>query len=221
MGICLYDESWHQGVVGLVASRVKDKLNRPTIAFAKADEHTLKASARSVNGVHIRDVLDAIATQHPHLLSKFGGHAMAAGLSIKRADFAEFSAVFAETISRYLNHDQLCRVIETDGELSHEDFTLENADVIKGAGPWGQYFPEPIFEGDFDIISQRIVGENHLKLVLKAENAVYPVDAIAFQVDLNQWPNHRARKAKIAYRLEVNEYRGRSSLQLHVEGMFL
>ena len=221
MGICLYDESWHQGVVGLVASRVKDKLNRPAIAFAKADEHTLKASARSVSGVHIRDVLDSIATQHPHLLSKFGGHAMAAGLSIKRTDFAEFSTVFAETVSRYLNHDQLCRVIETDGELSHDDFTLENADIIKDAGPWGQHFPEPLFEGDFEIISQRLVGTNHLKLVLKAKNAVHPVDAIAFQVDLNQWPNYRATKAKIAYRLAVNEYRGRSSLQLHIEGIFI
>ncbi|MCX7121028.1 MAG: single-stranded-DNA-specific exonuclease RecJ [Gammaproteobacteria bacterium] len=221
MGICLYDESWHQGVVGLVASRVKDKLNRPAIAFAKADEKTLKASARSVDGVHIRDVLDEIATKHPHLLSKFGGHAMAAGLSIKRDDFAEFSTVFAETVSRYLHHDQLCRVIQTDGELTQDDFTLENAGVIKEAGPWGQYFPEPVFEGDFNIISQRLVGANHLKLVLKADNAIHPVDAIAFQVDLNQWPNHRATRVKIAYRLDVNEYRGRSSLQLHVEGIFL
>ena len=217
MGICLYDEKWHQGVVGLVASRVKDKLNRPTIAFAKADEKTIKGSARSVNGVHIRDVLDSIATQHPQILSKFGGHAMAAGLSIKLQDFAEFSAVFAETVSQQLRQDQLCRVIESDGELSLDDFTLENARMIRDAGPWGQHFPEPVFDGEFEIISQRLVGTNHLKLVLKAKNAIHPVDAIAFQVDINKWPNHRATHATIVYRLDVNEYRGRSSLQLMVE----
>lgn len=217
MGICLYDEKWHQGVVGLVASRVKDKLNRPTIAFAKADEKTIKGSARSVNGVHIRDVLDSIATQHPQILSKFGGHAMAAGLSIKLQDFAEFSAVFAETVSQQLRQDQLCRVIESDGELSPDDFTLENAGMIRDAGPWGQHFPEPVFDGEFEIISQRLVGTNHLKLVLKAKNAIHPVDAIAFQVDINKWPNHRATHATIVYRLDVNEYRGRSSLQLMVE----
>ncbi|MCX7124598.1 MAG: DHHA1 domain-containing protein, partial [Gammaproteobacteria bacterium] len=217
MGICLYDEKWHQGVVGLVASRVKDKLNRPTIAFAKADEKTIKGSARSVNGVHIRDVLDSIATQHPQILSKFGGHAMAAGLSIKLQDFAEFSAVFAETVSQQLRQDQLCRVIESDGELSLDDFTLENAGMIRDAGPWGQHFPEPVFDGEFEIISQRLVGTNHLKLVLKAKNAIHPVDAIAFQVDINKWPNHRATHATIVYRLDVNEYRGRSSLQLMVE----
>ena len=221
MGLCLYDANWHQGVVGLVASRVKDKLNRPVIAFAKVDDKTIKGSARSVNGVHIRDVLDEIATQHPHLLSKFGGHAMAAGLSIELNNFAELSAVFAETVSRYLSVDQLHRVIETDGELSPDDFTLENAEMIKAGGPWGQCFPEPLFDGEFDIISQRLVGTNHLKLVLKHKNAAHPVDAIAFQVDTTQWPNHRVARATIAYRLEINEYRGRASLQLNIESLTL
>ncbi|OGT44162.1 MAG: single-stranded-DNA-specific exonuclease RecJ [Gammaproteobacteria bacterium RIFCSPHIGHO2_12_FULL_40_19] len=217
MGICLYDETWHQGVVGLVASRVKDKLNRPTIAFAKADDKTLKGSARSVPSVHIRDVLDRVATEHPYLLSKFGGHAMAAGLSIKHQDFSAFCVVFAETVSRSLSQDQLCRVIETDGELSADDFTLENASVLKEAGPWGQQFPEPVFDGEFEIISQRLVGGNHLKLVLQPKEGAHHVDAIAFQVDTNAWPNHRATHAKIAYRLDTNEYRGRSTLQLIIE----
>jgi single-stranded-DNA-specific exonuclease len=217
MGICLYDETWHQGVVGLVASRVKDKLNRPTIAFAKVDDKTIKGSARSVNGVHIRDVLDHLATQHPHLLSKFGGHAMAAGLSIRLQDFPEFCAVFAEIVSRHLTLDQLRPMIETDGELCLDDFTLENADILKEAGPWGQQFPEPVFDGEFAIISQRLVGGNHLKLVLQPKNGAHQVDAIAFQVDVNEWPNHRATHAKIAYRLDSNEYRGRSTLQLVVE----
>lgn len=219
MGICLYDETWHQGVIGLVASRVKDKLNRPVIAFAKADDKIIKGSARSVPGVHIRDVLDEIATTHPDLLSKFGGHAMAAGLSIKLQDYQTFSAVFEETVSRYLSQDQLHRVIESDGELSHDDFTLENASVLKEAGPWGQQFPEPLFDGEFEVISQRLVGTNHLKLVLKPKNGAHVVDAIAFQVDVNQWPNHRATRVTAAYRLDINEFRGRSSLQLIVEEM--
>ncbi len=217
MGICLFDESWHQGVIGLVASRVKDKLNRPVIAFARASDEILKGSARSVNGVHIRDVLDSVATRYPALLSKFGGHAMAAGLSIKYADFAAFSAVFTETVSNYLQEDQLHRVIESDGELHPDDFTLENAGIIKEAGPWGQHFSEPLFDGEFEIISQRLVGGHHLKLVLQPQNGKFPVDAIAFQVDINQWPNHRVTKATMAYRLDANEYRGRSSLQLVVE----
>lgn len=219
MGICLYDEKWHQGVIGLVASRVKDKLHRPTIAFANGDHGILKGSARSVNGVHIRDVLDEIATTHPQLLSKFGGHAMAAGLSIKCDDYAEFSAVFDAVVSKQLSADQLHRQIETDGELSHDEFTLENAELIRNSGPWGQHFPEPLFDGEFDIISQRLVGEHHLKLVLKGKNAPYPVDAIAFQVDTAQWPNHKATTAKIVYRLDLNEYRGRASLQLIVEAL--
>src|SRR3990167_5918684 len=131
LGICLYDESWHQGVIGLVASRVKDKLHRPVIAFAKADEENLKGSARSIMGVHIRDMLDEIATQYPTLLSKFGGHAMAAGLSIRLKDFREFSTVFEKTIERYLDENKLFRVIETDGELSADDFMLENAELLK------------------------------------------------------------------------------------------
>lgn len=217
LGVCLYDATWHQGVIGLVASRVKDKINRPVIAFAQSDQKTLKGSARSVKGVHIRDVLDEIATRHPALLSKFGGHAMAAGLTIAAKDFAAFSVVFEETVSRYLHPDQLHRVIESDGELHHDDFTLENAEIIREAGPWGQHFPEPIFDGEFDIISQRLVGSNHLKLVLQPKNSTRTIDAIAFQVDTTQWPNHRTISAKIAYRLETNEYRGRSSLQLVVE----
>ncbi len=217
LGVCLYEESWHQGVIGLVASRVKDKLNRPTIAFAKADEHTLKGSARSINGVHIRDVLDAIATQHPKILSKFGGHAMAAGLSIKLKDFSTFCTLFSEEISRHVSEDKLYRTIETDGELHVDELTLDNAELIKSAGPWGQQFPEPLFDGEFDIISQRLVGTNHLKMVLQPPGGKYPVDAIAFQVDVNRWPDHRATRAKIAYRLDANEFRGKSTVQLVVE----
>lgn len=216
MGLCLYDEKWHQGVIGLVASRVKDKLNRPVIAFAKGDDKTLKGSARSVNGVHIRDVLDTIATQHPQLLSKFGGHAMAAGLSIKLHDFDVFSAIFEKEMAKQLTKNQLCRVIETDGELTQAEFSLESAGIIKEAGPWGQHFLEPVFDGEFDIISQRLVGEQHLKMTLQPIIGKFPVEAIAFQIDTDLWPNHRVTRIHIAYHLGVNEYRGRQTLQLLV-----
>lgn len=219
LGVCLYDENWHQGVIGLVASRVKDKVHRPTIAFAKADDEIMKGSARSIVGVHIRDVLDEIATEFPHLLSKFGGHAMAAGLSIKLKDFKEFSQVFSQVVSRHLTEDKLCRVIETDGSLSVSDFTLDNVEMIKQAGPWGQCFPEPVFDGEFDIVSQRLVGSNHLKMVLQSKEGGFPLNAIAFQVDPNQWPNHRVTQAQVAFKLEINEFRGKSSLQLVVEDM--
>ncbi|OGT51810.1 MAG: single-stranded-DNA-specific exonuclease RecJ [Gammaproteobacteria bacterium RIFCSPHIGHO2_12_FULL_42_13] len=217
VGICLYEPHWHQGIVGLVASRVKEKLHRPVIAFAKADETILKGSARSVKQVHIRDVLDEIATQHPALLSKFGGHAMAAGLTISAKDFEAFSRIFSETVSKYLSADQLQPIIETDGELSPEEFTLTNAELMQEAGPFGQQFPEPLFDGEFEVLSQRLVGEKHLKMSLKPINGAYPVDAIAFQVDTQRWPNNRISRAKMAYRLASNEYQGRVGLQLVVE----
>lgn len=221
LGLCLYEADWHQGVVGLVASRVKEKLNRPVIAFAKADEETIKGSARSVPGVHIRDVLDAVATKHPQLLSKFGGHAMAAGLSIRLADYQAFSSAFANEVEGHLTKEQLCRVIETDGELKGDAFTLQNAQLLRDAGPWGQFFPEPAFDGEFEVVSQRLVGEAHLKLQLKHPDCPYPVNAIAFQVDLDQWPNYRCERVRCAYRLDINEYRGRSSLQLVVEELLV
>ncbi|MDP1574391.1 MAG: single-stranded-DNA-specific exonuclease RecJ [Coxiellaceae bacterium] len=217
IAITLYDETWHQGVIGLVASRVKDKLNRPVIAFAKADENIIKGSARSVKNVHIRDVLDAIATQHPHLLSKFGGHAMAAGLSIEAKNLAEFSCVFEEVVSKIVSVDELCHVIETDGELLPTELTLQNAELMTDAGPWGQQFPEPLFDGEFTVISQRLVGEKHLKMTLKPVDGAYSVEAIAFQVDLKAWPNYRCERVKVVYRLDRNEFRGVASLQLLVD----
>jgi len=214
IALALYDERWHQGVIGLVASRVKDKLNRPVIAFAKGDEENLKGSARSVKGVHIRDVLDSIATQYPHLLKKFGGHAMAAGLTIARLHYDDFSAAFAKAVENVTSLEKLGHVIETDGELLAEEFTLENATLLQEAGPWGQQFPEPIFEGEFEIISQRLVGGQHLKMVVKHPVSPYPLETIAFQVDLNLWPNHRCQRVKMAYRLDKNVFQGRSTLQL-------
>ncbi len=167
-GLCLYDESWHQGVIGLVASRIKERVHRPVIAFAPANATELKGSARSVPGLHIRDALDNIATRQPQLLSKFGGHAMAAGLSLARDQFETFARAFDEEVGRWLSDDDLCGRLDTDGELTPADFSLNLAETLRAGGPWGQGFPEPLFDGCFDILDRRIVGEKHLKLTLRA-----------------------------------------------------
>ena len=220
MGLCLYDKGWHQGVVGLVASRVKEKLHRPVIAFSKVDDEKLKGSARSVKGVHIRDVLDSIATQNPGLITKFGGHAMAAGLSLPIKNYDAFQSAFSEAIAKLLKADDLQKFYETDGELSNEEFTLANAILLQEAGPWGQGFPAPLFDGEFRVIDQRIVGEKHLKLMLQATGASHYVDAIAFHIDLDKWPNHHCQTVHLVYRLDVNYYRDQKRLQLLIEGIW-
>ncbi|HLD14830.1 MAG TPA: single-stranded-DNA-specific exonuclease RecJ, partial [Burkholderiales bacterium] len=212
-GLCLYDESWHQGVIGLVASRIKERVHRPVIAFAPANATELKGSARSVPGLHIRDALDHIATRQPQLLSKFGGHAMAAGLSLARDQFEAFARAFDEEVGRWLSDDDLRGRLDTDGELAAADFSLELAETLRAGGPWGQGFPEPLFDGCFDILDRRIVGEKHLKLTLRSGNS-RPLSAIAFHAaeTPSDWTRVRA-----AYRLDVNEYQGNRSLQLVLE----
>lgn len=217
MGVCLYNEHWHQGVVGLVASRVKEKLHLPTIAFAKEDDENLKGSARSIKGLHIRDALDEIATLNPGLINKFGGHAMAAGLSIESKSLDKFREAFAETVVKSLGRERLDRLVESDGELGDSEFTMEIAEMLQDAGPWGQGFAEPIFDHVFEIIEQRLVGEKHLKLTLKLPGKTYPLDAIAFNVDLDMWPNTACKHARMAFKLDINQYRGRRKLQLIVE----
>lgn len=221
LGICVYDKTWHQGIVGLVASRVKEKLHRPVIAFAKVSEDELKGSARSIKGIHIRDVLDHIATQNPTLISKFGGHAMAAGLSLPLDHYEQFQTIFAETISDRIAPEDLQNIIETDGALNSSDFTLANAQVLHDAGPWGQGFPEPLFDGFFRLIDQRIVGERHLKMVLQPQDSSIYVDAITFNVNLDDWPNHHCEQVHLVYHLDVNYFRDQRRLQLLVEEIFV
>jgi single-stranded-DNA-specific exonuclease len=217
-GVCLFDETWHQGVIGILASRIKDRYHRPTIVFADAGDGQIKGSARSIPGLNIRDALDAIAARNPHLIQKFGGHAMAAGLSIAREYFDEFSRAFDAEVRRQLTETDLAAQILSDGELSAADFSLELVELLRTAAPWGQHFPEPIFDGEFFIQQQRLVGEKHLKLVLSPEESGQTlIDAIAFNVDLNQWPDASRRRVRLAYRLDVNEYRGRKTVQLMVE----
>src|SRR5687768_1363430 len=160
--LCLYDPTWHQGVVGLVASRVKDRVHRPVVALAQADERTLKGSARSVPGVHIRDVLDAIATRNPGLIDKFGGHAMAAGLSLPLARLEDFRAAFDAEVQRWLSRDDAIGVVYSDGQLSPKEITLDVARLLREAGPWGQAFPEPTFDGAFRVRGVRVLNERHL-----------------------------------------------------------
>jgi single-stranded-DNA-specific exonuclease len=217
LGLCLYDANWHQGVVGIVASRIKDQTHRPVIAFAKVNENELKGSARSVSGVHIRDVLADVNTHHPDLITKFGGHAMAAGLTLPLKNYAAFCQAFAEEVSKHFNVEMLLGKINSDGELAAEYFNYEMANLLRYAGPWGQNFPEPTFDGVFSIVEQRIVGQRHLKMVLG--NAGQSIPAIAFNVDLNVWPNQRCEKVHVAYRLDVNAYQGRKDLQLIVEDL--
>lgn len=219
-GLCLFDADWHQGVIGILASRLKERYHRPTIAFADAGDGVLKGSARSIPGFHIRDALDAVAARHPGLISKFGGHAMAAGLSLPQENFGAFAAAFDAEARRQLVEDDLAGRLLTDGALSAEEFRLDLAQQLRHAGPWGQHFPEPLFHGVFEIVQQRIVGERHLKLVLKSECGRAQLDAIAFNIDRELWPNPNVRWAEVAYKLDVNEYRGQESVQLlvaHIE----
>ena len=219
-GLSLFDERWHQGVVGIVASRIKERCHRPVIAFALADaddpESELKGSARSIPGFHIRDALDAVAAANPGLVTKFGGHAMAAGLSLSRANFDAFAQAFAAEATRVLSPELLQATIVSDGELSAEELTLGCAADLAAAGPWGQAFPEPTFHGRFKLQQQRRLGENHLKMVLSPlGDDGFLVDAIAFGVSEADWPASSATEIELAYRLNINEFQRRKDVAAH------
>lgn len=218
LGLCLFDETWHQGVVGLVASRVKDRVHRPVIAMARADEISLKGSARSVPGVHIRDVLDAVASRHPGLIEKFGGHAMAAGLTLPAVRLEEFRAAFDAEVSRWMSIDDTTGVVNSDGELSADELTLDVACLLRESGPWGQSFPEPLFDGQFEVRTVRVLSERHLKMEVHRDGG--PVcEAIAFRhFDHDDAPDVAPNaRVELAYRLDVNQYNGTERLQLVVE----
>jgi single-stranded-DNA-specific exonuclease len=221
-GLCLFDESWHQGVVGLVAGRIKDRLHRPVIAFARAEDGSLRGSGRSISGVNIRDALESIATRHPGLIDKFGGHAMAAGMTLAVGNLAAFRTAFAAEIAARADHESLTGVIHSDGALNVAELSLDTARVLRGAGPWGQGFPEPVFDGDFLIVDARIVGGKHLKMQLRVSDRAdsEPIEAIAFGYlgGVAEDPELRSgAKIQLAYRLEVNEYRGVERVQLNCQ----
>ena len=216
LGLCLYNADWHQGVIGILAARIKERFHRPVIAFAASGAGEIKGSARSIPGLHIRDTLDAIAARHPEVLQKFGGHAMAAGLSLAESQLPVFEAAFQAELKDRLNEESLTGVLESDGALDAGEFSLELAELLRSAGPWGQGFPEPLFDGGFTVVNQRVVGEHHLKLSVRPDGGRQVLDAIAF----NQAAEHQLEKGqhvRLAYRLDSNEYRGLLGLQLIVE----
>lgn len=217
-GVCLYHKDWHQGVVGILASRIKDRLKRPVIAFAPDRDGQLKGSARSIAGVHIRDVLDTIANLHPGVIDKFGGHAMAAGLSLEERRLEHFRELFAATVEQFMQGEDLSNHYLSDGELAASEMTFDLASNIRSAGPWGQGFPEPQFDGRFEIVSSRIVGDKHLKLQLRTTDQRKTVEAIAFNQLDDDWPA-TVRQVEALYRLDINEFAGRRQLQLIVENI--
>ncbi|KYN84276.1 single-stranded-DNA-specific exonuclease RecJ [Vibrio cidicii] len=220
-GLALFQRDWHQGVIGILASRIKEKYHRPVIAFADGGDGLIKGSCRSVPGLHMRDALDLIDTQNPGLILKFGGHAMAAGLTIKEADFTRFSHLFDLVVKQELDEAALKGIILSDGELQPEQFSMHTAEMLRSAGPWGQGFPEPVFDGEFKLLHQKLVGEKHLKLMLEPLFKGHPtnimVDGIAFNVDLRRWPDASVKTVRLAYKLDINEFRGNQSLQLMVD----
>jgi single-stranded-DNA-specific exonuclease len=214
----LFDPSWHQGVIGILASRIRERTHRPTVVFAKADDGWLKGSGRSIPGIHLRDMLDQVATQHPGLLSKFGGHAMAAGLSLAEDRLDDFQRALNEAVAMALDHQPPQRVQDSDGSLRADDLTLAIFEAVTQAGPWGQQFPEPLFDGIFSVRRHRIVGEKHLKLSLASENT--EVEAIAFNIDVDTWLKNPLRELGALYRLGINDYRGERSPQLVIDSFW-
>ena len=219
-GLAMYHPEWHQGVVGILASRIKERFHRPVIAFAPAGNGQLKGSGRSIQGLHMRDALERLDTLHPGLMLKFGGHAMAAGLSLEEERFEEFQRCFGELVTEWLDPALLQGEILSDGELSPQEMTLEMAQMLREAGPWGQMFPEPLFDGRFRLLQQRLVGERHLKVMVEPVGGGPLLDGIAFNVDTAVWPDNGVREVTLAYRLDINEYRGNRSLQLIIDHLW-
>ncbi len=220
VGLCLYQPDWHQGVIGILASRIKEKVHRPVIALAADSDGWLKGSARSIPGLHMRDALDEVHKRAPQLMKKFGGHAMAAGLTLAADGLEEFSRLFDDVCRSHLSEAQLQQQLDSDGSLSVAEYSLELAQQLRWGGPWGQAFPEPLFDGHFRLIQQRIVGERHLKMVLQPQGSDLALDAIWFNVDVSRWPDQTADRVQCVFQLDVNEFRGRQSVQLLVKTLF-
>lgn len=214
--LVVYREDFHQGVIGIVAGRLKEKYLKPVIAFAHQDDIVIKGSARSIPGVHIRDVLDEVNTRYPGVIDKFGGHAMAAGLSLPVAKLPDFERAFVDVARTHMEKLDGNHALLSDGDLSSEELCLPFAHLLRQAGPFGQGFESPLFDGEFTLLDQRLVGQKHLKMVLKSDGAS-EVDAIAFNIDLKAWPNATVKRVHIAYRLDINVFRGQETVQLIIE----
>jgi len=220
LGLAFYHPEWHQGVVGILASRLKERFYRPVIAFAPAGDGTLKGSGRSIPGLHLRDALERLDTLYPGMMLKFGGHAMAAGLSLGETHFDAFRQRFAALLGEWLSEETLQSVIWSDGALQPGEFSLQTAEMLREAGPWGQAFPEPAFDGKFKLLQQRLVGERHLKVMLEPLGGGPLLDGIAFNIDTTLWPDSSVRQVELAFKLDINEYRGNRSVQLIIDHLW-
>ncbi|EDK9934795.1 single-stranded-DNA-specific exonuclease RecJ [Salmonella enterica subsp. enterica serovar Typhimurium] len=219
-GLAMYHPEWHQGVVGILASRIKERFHRPVIAFAPAGDGTLKGSGRSIQGLHMRDALERLDTLYPDLMLKFGGHAMAAGLSLEEHKFEQFQQRFGELVTEWLDPALLQGEVISDGPLSAAEMSMEVAQLLRDAGPWGQMFPEPLFDGRFRLLQQRLVGERHLKVMVEPVGGGPLLDGIAFNIDTTCWPDNGVREVELAYKLDINEFRGNRSLQIIIDDIW-
>ncbi|WDW90194.1 single-stranded-DNA-specific exonuclease RecJ [Salmonella enterica] len=219
-GLAMYHPEWHQGVVGILASRIKERFHRPVIAFAPAGDGTLKGSGRSIQGLHMRDALERLDTLYPDLMIKFGGHAMAAGLSLEEHKFEQFQQRFGELVTEWLDPALLQGEVISDGPLSAAGMSMEVAQLLRDAGPWGQMFPEPLFDGRFRLLQQRLVGERHLKVMVEPVGGGPLLDGIAFNIDTTCWPDNGVREVELAYKLDINEFRGNRSLQIIIDDIW-
>ncbi|ENL0802791.1 single-stranded-DNA-specific exonuclease RecJ [Salmonella enterica] len=219
-GLAMYHPEWHQGVVGILASRIKERFHRPVIAFAPAGDGTLKGSGRSIQGLHMRDALERLDTLYPDLMIKFGGHAMAAGLSLEEHKFEQFQQRFGELVTEWLDPALLQGEVISDGPLSAAEMSMEVAQLLRDAGPWGQMFPEPLFDGRFRLLQQRLVGERHLKMMVEPVGGGPLLDGIAFNIDTTCWPDNGVREVELAYKLDINEFRGNRSLQIIIDDIW-
>ena len=214
--LVVYHPEWHQGIIGILSARLKDKHYRPVICFASTEEGILKGSGRSIAGIHLRDLLDELDENHPDLLVSFGGHAMAVGLSIRENDLERFRKHFETLIDKRLNANTLEQIIETDGEIDSQDFNYAMAKQLKESGPWGEGFTEPTFDGDFIVHQQRLFAEKHLRLVLEPKNGGPIIEGICFNVNLTQWPDNTIKNVKIVYQLDVDDFRGNQTAKLMI-----
>ncbi|EBE4819046.1 single-stranded-DNA-specific exonuclease RecJ [Salmonella enterica] len=219
-GLAMYHPEWHQGVVGILASRIKERFHRPVIAFAPAGDGTLKGSGRSIQGLHMRDALERLDTLYPGLMIKFGGHAMAAGLSLEEHKFEQFQQRFGELVTEWLDPALLQGEVISDGPLSAAEMSMEVAQLLRDAGPWGQMFPEPLFDGRFRLLQQRLLGERHLKVMVEPVGGGPLLDGIAFNIDTTCWPDNGVREVELAYKLDINEFRGNRSLQIIIDDIW-
>lgn len=218
--LVVYHPQWHQGIIGILSARLKDKYYRPVISFASTQDGFLKGSGRSIQGVHLRDLLDELNQLHPNLVVNFGGHAMAVGLTIREENLALFSNCFESLLNERLKTDLLEQIIETDGEVNSEDFTYEMAKQLKESGPWGEGFSEPIFDGEFIIHQQKLFAQKHLKLLLEPKNGGPLIEGLFFNVNLLEWPDQSIKEVKLVYHLSVDEFRGNQAVKIMIRHLW-